>query len=640
MALITLLQPTDMRIERGHAAGTLGGPGEDVYDGVEFTDFSDGSGVRISGEFTGTYTVVDNTDPEVMSKLIGFELLFYYSSHVHTVFTLTGGTLVSIAEFGPSGSVYATTTLDLAVTDNASFWNAVYAFHGFGEAHLAGDDTIVGSSGADVLVGGGGRDELRGGAGDDRYVVGDDAFRDAVVELPGEGRDRVVAGYVSGYTLAANVEDLEFSGSARGNGLANRMKGGDGDDTFDGRGGADSLGGGLGNDTYQIGAGDFILEGAGAGHDTVVSAISWQLGDNVEDLVFTGSRNLHGKGNALDNVFTSGTGDDTMRGLGGNDRYVVDDSGDRCLERPGEGRDAVESSASYALDGNVEDLTLTGTGNLNGAGNALGNQLFGNAGDNRLDGRAGDDQLDGGPGSDTLAGGAGDDSFSEYLGYGSADRMIGGTGDDYYVVDSLGDRIVERPGEGADHVYAQFDYRLPSNVESLTFANTEGDLQGWGNGLGNHISGNSFANVLSGLGGNDTLFGYSGADVLLGGTGNDLLYYSAEAARINGGAGTDTLEIDAGTLDLRSPGQLIEGIERIKLFAGELALSVQSVLDLSPTSDRLVVSGDARDQVTLTDAGWAAAGTATVEGASYDRYTNSGATLLVDSDVQVALYWL
>src|SRR5690242_11333282 len=107
MALITLLQPTDMRIERGHASGTLGGPGEDVYDGVEFTDFSDGSGVRIPGDFTGTYTVVDNTDPEVMGKLVGFELLFYYSSHVHTVFTLTSGTLVSIAEFGPSGSVYA-----------------------------------------------------------------------------------------------------------------------------------------------------------------------------------------------------------------------------------------------------------------------------------------------------------------------------------------------------------------------------------------------------------------------------------------------------------------------------------------------------------------------------------------------------
>lgn len=82
-------------------------------------------------------------------------------------------------------------------------------------------------------------------------------------------------------------------------------------------------------------------------------------------------------------------------------------------------RDLVQSSVTYTLGANVENLVLTGTSALSGTGNALNNQLTGNAGNNVLTGAAGNDTLQGLAGSDTLAGGTGNDTYLLGRGYGA-----------------------------------------------------------------------------------------------------------------------------------------------------------------------------------------------------------------------------
>lgn len=97
----------------------------------------------------------------------------------------------------------------------------------------ASADRLTGTSGHDRIDGGSGADTMAGLAGDDHYVIG--SRLDVVVEKAGEGRDTVQV-YATGYTLAANVENLVISTSAGSevvdNGLNNRLTGGAGADTF------------------------------------------------------------------------------------------------------------------------------------------------------------------------------------------------------------------------------------------------------------------------------------------------------------------------------------------------------------------------------------------------------------------------
>ncbi|KQT10532.1 hypothetical protein ASG40_20120 [Methylobacterium sp. Leaf399] len=79
----------------------------------------------------------------------------------------------------------------------------------------------------------------------------------------------------------------------------------------------------------------------------------------------------------------------------GSDTYYVDDVGDKVVEATGAvGTDLVYASVSYGLSGaDLENLILTGTGNLNGTGNGLANVITGNAGANVLNGLVGADTM-------------------------------------------------------------------------------------------------------------------------------------------------------------------------------------------------------------------------------------------------------
>jgi Ca2+-binding RTX toxin-like protein len=211
-------------------------------------------------------------------------------------------------------------------------------------------NSITGTIGNDTLDGGLGVDTLTGGVGDDSYKV--DNALDVIVEADGEGSDTVVAAF--NYTLgAASIENLTLTGAAHvgtGNAGANVIIGGSGNDTLDGGAGIDTLVGGAGDDSYVIDTDtDTITELAASGTDTVVSAVDYTLGTELENLTLTGSAHI-ATGNALDNRLTGGSGADSLDGGLGNDRldggsgadmlvggagddtYLIDNAGDVVVE--------------------------------------------------------------------------------------------------------------------------------------------------------------------------------------------------------------------------------------------------------------------------------------------------------------------
>jgi Ca2+-binding RTX toxin-like protein len=201
------------------------------------------------------------------------------------------------------------------------------------------------------------------------------------------------------------------------------LAGGAGNDTLNGGAGNDSTAGGVGNDIYFVNTAlDVVTEIAGEGTaDQVNSSITHTLSDQVEKLLLSGAAAIDGTGNGLantlvgngaDNVLDGAGGADVMAGGAGNDTYIVDNAADRANEAAAAGTDSVLASASFVLRANVENLTLTGSANLNATGNAHDNVLTGNDGFNFLIGFAGADTLAGGAGNDALRGGTGNDRLT------------------------------------------------------------------------------------------------------------------------------------------------------------------------------------------------------------------------------------
>jgi Ca2+-binding RTX toxin-like protein len=378
---------------------------------------------------------------------------------------------------------------------------------------------LSGNAGVNQLDGGAGADFMSGLGGNDVYVV--DNAGDFVLETANNGYDTVRASV--NYALTANVERvvaLDAASTAAlnftGNGLANEIAGNAGANVIDGGSGADIMSGLGGNDLYFVdNAGDYVLESAGNGYDTVFASVSHTLAANVERVValdpastaglsFTGNTlDNEITGNAGANVIDGGTGADFMSGRAGNDIYFVDNAGDYVYEAPGEGYDTVFASASYTLGSTIERVVAldpSSTANLNFTGNGLDNELTGNAGANLIDGGAG------------------------------ADFMTGHGGNDVYFVDNSGDFVLETAGNGYDTVFASVSHTLAGNVERLIAFDPSSTtaLSFTGNALANEISGNAGGNLID---------GGAGADVLYGNGGNDAFMFSSAL----GGGNVDTL---------------------------------------------------------------------------------------------------
>jgi Ca2+-binding RTX toxin-like protein len=112
-------------------------------------------------------------------------------------------------------------------------------------------------------------------------------------------------------------------------------------------------------------------------------------------------------------------------------------------------------------------------------GTAADDVLDGSAEADKLDGAAGNDKLLGLDGKDILIGGLGDDTLEGGLGN---DAMSGGAGNDIYVVDSSGDKVIEKSDEGIDRVFSMIaKYTLASQVENLSL--DDGAVDAVGNAL-------------------------------------------------------------------------------------------------------------------------------------------------------------
>lgn len=575
------------------------GPGRDTLDGGR------GSDVYVLGRSTGQATIKDNdwafpatdvirveagiTPKEVMAARDGVDLVLRVVGsptelRLHWWFNEGFGYEYQVqrVEF-TDGTVWTTDTLRDLVTRGTEGPDSIT---GFGTSDvlrgLGGDDTLAGAGGDDRLEGGTGKDTLYGESGNDTLLggPGDDALdggldSDTYQFARGFGRDTIYDNdwwrpSLDRVVFEAGVTPADVTGTKDGSDLLLRLSGGTDEIRLHGwfAGGVDYA--------YQVGEVRFadgtvwdlsrlqqmVLQGT-PGADTI-------NGYDTSDVMngFAGNDLLFAWGG--DDRLDGGAGADWMQGGTGNDTYVVDEVSDAVYESPGQGSDTVESTISYTLGANLENLRLTGAAPINGAGNELVNSLTGNAAANVLDGGPGADIMSGGKGNDTyvvdntvdkvlessgqgvdrvvstvrytlpsnvenltLSGSAvvdatgnslsnvliGNSAANTLSGAAGADSMYGGAGNDTYVVDNAGDLVTELVGEGVDTVKSSRTYALTGNVEHLILTGT-GAISGTGNILDNSITGNTGANTLSGGAGSDVLTGGRGSDTYLFGRGS------------------------------------------------------------------------------------------------------------------------
>ena len=119
--------------------------------------------------------------------------------------------------------------------------------------------------------------------------------------------------------------------------------------------------------------------------------------------------------------------------------------------------------------------------------------------------------------------------------------MTGGAGNDTYVVDNAGDKVIETADGGVDTVVSSVAFVLGADVENLSAhrrrrhdrQGATASVNGTGNALANTMTGSDGANRIDGGAGNDTLSGGLGKDKLTGGKGRDSFVFDAALGKAN-----------------------------------------------------------------------------------------------------------
>lgn len=490
----------------------------------------------------------------------------------------------------------------------------------------AGDDILAGRHGFDRfrIVAGEGSDTIENFSGD-RLILKSFGFpsKAALIRASVQSGSDLVIDLGSGDRLT--IRDMTLAGLARADVAlrntdaaaslpqhlqAGALAGTGGRDTLHGHAGAEQiLLGGKGDDIYVVtGPEHVIIEAAAEGRDHVITAGSFQLGANLEDLSGTG-RFL--TGNAGANVITGGHGDQVLIGGAGNDRLTGGGGRDEFVHSRGDGADLI-SDFDAAAGGDL--LRLTGHDFADTRAAIAAFRQEGSAAVLRFaDGssltlqnvRVADLRSDAivvaGPAARVI-GTAGDDHLSQ--GAGAAQELLGGADDDTYWIQNGRAVVTELAGQGTDTIRTWASHALPAHVENLFVShevNPAYPLEmryARGNGLHNVITGAGGGNhVLDGGGGNDTLTGGAGRDIFniasgdgsdvitdfAGGTGGDLLRLGgfgftsfAEVSRAARQVGADTLiSLGDQTLTLRD-------FSRASLTAANVAEFAPTTAGMTP----------------------------------------------------------
>lgn len=340
----------------------------------------------------------------------------------------------------------------------------------------------------------------------------------------------------------------------------------------------DTLIGGAGNDTYVLSRADVVTEAVGGGTDTVQASIHYTLGANLENLVLTGTANLVGTGNGLNNVITGNAGSNVLNGGSGIDTVSYANA---------------TGPVTVSLATTAAQVTGFGSDTLSNFENIIGSRF-----NDRLTGNDLANRIDGGLGSDT---------------------MTGGKGSDTYVADASTDIIVETgttAGE-TDTVLSAVNWTLGATLENLALTGTTA-THGTGNNANNVIGGNGIANILNGAGGNDTVNGAAGNDSLIGGSGNDRLDGGVGNDTLVGGEGSDVYVTDSSADITSESGTTAADVDTV--YAGVSWILQSTLENLTLTGSAASGGGNSKANVILGNAGTntlsAGAGNDTVNGGS------------------------
>jgi Ca2+-binding RTX toxin-like protein len=454
-----------------------------------------------------------------------------------------------------------------------------------------GDDTISGGAGADAIAGGDGDDTPTGGAGNDFFDEGAAANGSEAIG-GGSGNDLVTYGSRAAgvvVTMDGVFDDGEAGESdSVGTDVENAI-GGAGDDVMTGSASANDLTGGIGIDVLDGGAGDDALSGGlGADRLTGGTGADGVFGDEGDDTILEGAGNDDLDGGAdVDTLDysgvtgavaltlavatpqpTGGAGTDTVTGFenltGGSGADVLGGDAGANVLAGGPGNDTADYSLStlgVTVDLSVEGPQDTGTAGLdtlvdleNATGGSGDDTITGDAGANALNGNDGDDTLAGLRGNDTLDGGSGADT----LDYSAADAGIalnlaslaaqntGGAGTDTVansenvLGSSFADVLAGTVGAnsldgGGGTDTADYSSSSLGVTVDLSVAGPQDTVNAGVDTLAAFES-------LTGGSGRDSLAGNAGANVLTGGAGNDTLVASAGGDSLDGGTGVDTAD--------------------------------------------------------------------------------------------------